>query len=60
MSANWWRPDPVFCGHRCACRTAKIPTNRTRKPFKVWLTNREKCDAINVGDQFDVGPCLVR
>jgi hypothetical protein len=41
--------------------TVEVPQpDRTRKPFKVWLTNREQFDAINVGDPFDVGPYLVR
>jgi len=41
--------------------TVEVPQpDRTRKPYKVWLNNRERFDAINVGDQFDVGPYLVR
>ncbi len=32
----------------------------TQKPYTVWLNDKKRYDAIKVGDNFDVGPYLVR
>ena len=32
----------------------------TQKSFTVWLNDKTRYDAIKVGDNFDVGPYLVR
>jgi hypothetical protein len=32
----------------------------TKKPYTVWLNDKARYDAVNVGDNFDVGPYLVR
>jgi hypothetical protein len=32
----------------------------TRKPYAVWLNDKARYDAVKVGDNFDVGPYLVR
>jgi hypothetical protein len=32
----------------------------TKKPYTVWLNDKARYDAVKVGDNFDVGPYLVR
>jgi hypothetical protein len=32
----------------------------TKKSFTVWLNDKARYDAVKVGDNFDVGPYLVR
>jgi hypothetical protein len=32
----------------------------TRKPYAVWLNDKARFDALKVGDNFDVGPYLLR
>jgi hypothetical protein len=40
--------------------TVEVPqSGGTKKTFTVWLNNKERYDAVNIGDTFDVGPYLV-
>ena len=32
----------------------------TQKPYTVWLNDKTRYDSIKVGDNFDIGPYLVR
>ena len=32
----------------------------TKKPYTVWLNDKARYDGVKVGDNFDVGPYLVR
>jgi hypothetical protein len=32
----------------------------SKKTFTVWLNDKSKYEAIQVGDRYDVGPALVR
>jgi len=32
----------------------------TKKTYTVWLNDKERYEAVKVGDNFDVGPYLVR
>jgi len=37
-----------------------IQRDGTKKSYTVWLNDRARYDAVKVGDNFDVGPYLVR
>lgn len=39
--------------------TVEVDEKGVKKPYKVWL-DKTRYEAINVGDNFDVGPYLVR
>ena len=41
--------------------TVEVPQrDGSKKPFNVWLNDKRRFDAVQVGDSFDVGPYLVR
>lgn len=41
--------------------TVEVPQrDGSKKPFNVWLNDKRRFDAVQVGDSFDVGPFLVR
>ena len=41
--------------------TVEVPQkDGTKKLYTVWLNEKARYDAVNVGDNFDVGPYLVR
>jgi hypothetical protein len=41
--------------------TVEVPQkDGTKKSYTVWLNDKARYDAVNVGDNFDVGPYLVR
>ena len=40
--------------------TVEVPQgNGPKKTFTVWLNSKERYDAVNIGDTFDVGPYVV-
>jgi hypothetical protein len=41
--------------------TVEVPQkDGTKRAFTVWLNDKTRYDALQVGDSFDVGPYLVR
>jgi hypothetical protein len=41
--------------------TVEVPQkDRSKKSYTVWLNDKLRYDAVKVGDNFDVGPYLVR
>jgi uncharacterized protein YggT (Ycf19 family) len=41
--------------------TVEVPqSDGTSKTFTVWLNDKQRYDAVKVGDSFDVGPYVVR
>ena len=32
----------------------------TKEPYTVWLNDKARFDAVNVGDTFDVGPYVIK
>lgn len=40
--------------------TVEVPqAGGEKKTFTVWLNSKERYDAVNIGDSFDVGPYVV-
>ena len=37
-----------------------LQKDRSKKSYTVWLNDKLRYDAVKVGDNFDVGPYLVR